>query len=230
MTSVLDYFVVNSKFEVDAAANRKESSGLVSFNCLDSGQIHSSKFDSQLLENSNLRDDEDSKIYLHIVETTKDKVNKLDTIRNLNFNLFETQEENVGDNMSTVMVKLLEHTEKDIVNDFKTIITKANLLELQEGKRLHITGDVSTALVKMAEKDSREAGSFIEAVENKQTKDNNTSDLVYCIKLFFSQIHSKGWLFFKDLFYQVWYHYWPIIARVYHFAKLFCGKGTHKHN
>ena len=83
----------------------------------DSGQNHSSKLDSELLENSNLRDDDVSNLYLHIVETTKNSVNKLGTIRNLNFNLFGTQEENAGDNMSTVMVKLIKHTEKDTVND-----------------------------------------------------------------------------------------------------------------
>ena len=127
----------------------------------DSGQNHSSKLDSELLENSNLRDDDVSNLYLHIVETTKNTVNKLGTIRNLNFNLFVTQEENAGDNMSTVMVKLLKHTEKDTVNDLETIKTRSNLLELQEGKGLIITGDVSTALDKMAERNSRAIGSDV---------------------------------------------------------------------
>ena len=83
---------------------------------------HASDVDKNLHENSNLSKEVDVEVYLHIVETRNYNVNKAHTIRNVISNLFATQEERSrllnSDNMSIVMVKLMEHTEMNTVNNF----------------------------------------------------------------------------------------------------------------
>ena len=54
-------------------------------------------------------------VYLHMVETKNNNVNKSHTIKNIISNLFETQEEKAklqrDENMSTVLVKMIEGEE-----------------------------------------------------------------------------------------------------------------------